>query len=93
MFDSDHVDLRRVTRPDRGERYPKDSEKRLSLRRELATMYEAGDSVRAICKATGRSYGFVHKLLVESGVDFRPRGGKVNAGLFANPQTSKEARS
>lgn len=43
--------------------------------RRLAAAYRKGQSVRALAAAEGMSYGYVHRLLVESGVSFRPRGG------------------
>lgn len=48
-------------------------------RRELTAYvtveYEKGQSIRDIASTIGRSYGFVHRLLAEAGVDFRTRGG------------------
>lgn len=48
-------------------------------RRELTAYvtaeYEKGRSIRDIASTIGRSYGFVHRLLAEAGVDFRTRGG------------------
>ena len=32
-------------------------------------------SIRALAASTGRSYGFVHRVLTESGVQLRQRGG------------------
>ncbi len=50
-----------------------------SAREQLATdlknKYEAGESIRALAQETGRSYGFVHRMLSESGVTLRGRGG------------------
>lgn len=37
--------------------------------------YLNGASIRSIAKAAGRSYGFVHRVLIESGVSMRERGG------------------
>lgn len=37
--------------------------------------YEDGHSIRAIAEASGRSYGFVHRILAEAGVQLRKRGG------------------
>jgi hypothetical protein len=48
---------------------------REKLAGELKTRYESGDSIRALAAATGRSYGFVHRVLTESGVSLRGRGG------------------
>ncbi len=39
--------------------------------------YDGGDSIRDIAAATGRSYGFVHRVLVECGAPLRSRGGAV----------------
>ncbi|MFE5550207.1 helix-turn-helix domain-containing protein [Streptomyces sp. NPDC056534] len=40
----------------------------------LRAKYEAGASIRALAGATHRSYGAVHKLLLEAGATLRPRG-------------------
>jgi hypothetical protein len=48
---------------------------RVSWQKDLKTQYEKGASVRALAEATGRSYGFVHRVLGEAGVVMRPRGG------------------
>lgn len=42
---------------------------------DLLQRYEAGSSIRQICEQTGYSIGRVRRLLVESGVEFRSRGG------------------
>jgi hypothetical protein len=49
--------------------------KRAELATELGQRYSAGESIRAIAEDTGRSFGFVHGLVKESGVDLRSRGG------------------
>ena len=41
----------------------------------LVRRYEAGESIRSIAGELGRSYGFVHGVLVEAGVTLRGRGG------------------
>lgn len=46
---------------------------------DLKTRYEAGASIRALAEETGRSYGGVHRLLADAGVQFRSRGGIVRA--------------
>lgn len=48
--------------------------KRDQLAADLVRRYEAGESIRALAEATGRSYGFIHRILTESGVEFRSRG-------------------
>jgi predicted transcriptional regulator len=45
------------------------------LAAELRKKYEGGASIRALAEATGRSYGFVHRMLSESGATLRGRGG------------------
>lgn len=50
-------------------------EDRDKLSEELREKYLAGASIRALASETGRSYGFVHRLLVDGGVKLRSRGG------------------
>ena len=45
------------------------------LANELKKKYEAGQSIRLLAQASGRSYGFVHRILSESGATLRGRGG------------------
>jgi predicted transcriptional regulator len=54
----------RVTGPDRSK-----------LATSLAGRYEAGESIRSLAAGTGRSYGFIHRILTEMGVTLRSRGG------------------
>jgi Helix-turn-helix domain len=48
---------------------------RTRLAGDLKKRYDAGESIRALASATGRSYGFVHRILTEHGVSLRGRGG------------------
>lgn len=48
---------------------------RAKLAADLKKAYESGVSIRALAASTGRSYGFVHGLLIESGASLRSRGG------------------
>ena len=48
---------------------------RSKLAGELKKKYTSGSSIRALAEETGRSYGFVHRMLSESGVSLRGRGG------------------
>jgi hypothetical protein len=48
---------------------------RTSLTDQLRKKYEGGSSIRALAEETGRSYGFVHRILTESGATLRGRGG------------------
>lgn len=44
------------------------------LRADIAARYNEGASIRSLIRlAGGRSYGFVHRLLAEAEVEFRPR--------------------
>jgi len=45
------------------------------LAADLRRKYDGGESIRALAQSTGRSYGFVHRILSESGVSLRGRGG------------------
>lgn len=48
---------------------------RSKLAGELKKKYTQGSSIRALAEETGRSYGFVHRILTESEVKLRGRGG------------------
>jgi uncharacterized protein (DUF1778 family) len=64
---------------------------REALAAELARRHAAGESIRALAASTGRSYGFVHRALSESGAvgrGRRPRrGGRTDRlGLRASEE-------
>ncbi len=48
---------------------------RAKLAADLRKRYDAGESIRSLAASTGRSYGFVHRILTENGVSLRGRGG------------------
>lgn len=48
---------------------------RTTLGLDLRAKYESGASIRELAEASGKSYGFVHRLLGESGASMRGRGG------------------
>ncbi len=48
---------------------------RNKLAADLKRKYSSGRSIRELASETGRSYGFVHRILSESGVSLRGRGG------------------
>jgi helix-turn-helix protein len=48
---------------------------RVKLAADLKKRYDSGESIRALAATTGRSYGFVHRILTENGVSLRGRGG------------------
>ena len=45
------------------------------LSSDLRKKYESGQSIRLLAESSGRSYGFVHRILSESGTTLRGRGG------------------
>ena len=55
---------RRITGAERG-----------ALSDEVRRQYESGRSIRDLAADTGRSYGFIHRVLKESGATLRGRGG------------------
>lgn len=59
---------RRVTGPERDK-----------LAAELKKQYTGGASIRELAAGTGRSYGFIHRVLSESGVALRGRGGATRS--------------
>jgi predicted transcriptional regulator len=50
---------------------------RAELAAELGARYDSGASIRELAEQTGRSYGFVHRLLVDADVTLRGRGGNT----------------
>lgn len=48
---------------------------REALLHELRHAYEKGASIRSLVATTGRSYGSIHSMLLESGTTMRSRGG------------------
>ena len=62
----------RVTGPDRSK-----------LATDLSKRYGAGESIRSLASSTGRSYGFIHRILTEIGVTLRSRGGAPKRSAVA----------
>jgi hypothetical protein len=52
---------------------------RTKLANEVTKQYTKGRSIRELASAHNRSYGFVHRLLAESGVTLRGRGGATRS--------------
>ncbi len=46
-----------------------------TLSQQFKKKYEGGSSIRALAEESGRSYGFVHRILSESEATLRGRGG------------------
>jgi hypothetical protein len=70
----------RVTGPDRSK-----------LATDLKKRYDSGESIRALAHATGRSYGFIHRLLTEADVKLRGRGGATRGGARGKVMASRLA--
>lgn len=49
---------------------------RAALTAKIKRQYVKGEGIRALAADYGRSYGFIHALLVEAEVAIRPRGGR-----------------
>ena len=62
-----------MTQMSKGQRVT--GEERESMAADLAQRYQSGESIRDLAQSTGRSYGFVHRMLTESGTTLRGRGG------------------
>jgi Helix-turn-helix domain len=45
------------------------------LAKDMKRKYESGKSIRELAAETSRSYGFVHRILSDGGVELRGRGG------------------
>ncbi|WP_207931320.1 helix-turn-helix domain-containing protein [Streptomyces sp. 8K308] len=56
---------------------------REQLAADLKRKYESGASIRALAEETGRSYGFVHRMLSEADVTLRGRGGATRGKKVA----------
>ncbi|MFI7042605.1 helix-turn-helix domain-containing protein [Microbispora rosea] len=49
------------------------------LAADLKKSYEAGATIRDLIRDTGRSYGFIHDVLVQAGATLRKRGGDTRS--------------
>ena len=65
---------------------------RAKLASDLKKRYDAGESIRSLAAATGRSYGFVHRILTENGVSLRGRGGATRGKARARRGGDGDAR-
>jgi predicted transcriptional regulator len=52
---------------------------RNKLASDLRKQYDKGKSIRELAASHGRSYGFVHRVLSESGTTLRGRGGATRS--------------
>jgi hypothetical protein len=67
------ADANRATAIRKGARITGSARDKLTA--DLRKKYEKGQSIRSLADGTGRSYGFVHRLLVDAEVPLRGRGG------------------
>ena len=75
-----------ATKLPKGSRITGDGRKDLAS--SLVERYNRGESIRSLADDIGRSYGFVHGVLSESGVTMRSRGGATRG---AAAQARREA--
>ena len=61
------------------------------LSSQYAKRYAAGESIRKIAEDAGRSFGFVHGVLKESGVQLRGRGGATRGTRKTTSSAGKKA--
>ena len=64
-------------------------EARDDLASDLVRRYEKGASIRELAESTGRSYGFVHRLLTDAGANLRGRGGATRRKGAAAAKSAK----
>lgn len=55
--------------------------------KSVAGVYRKGASIRTLARKTGKSYGTVHNMLVETGTKRRSRGGPNHRGKGKHQQT------
>jgi predicted transcriptional regulator len=60
---------------------------RTKLASELKKSYDKGTSIRELADKHGRSYGFVHRVLSESGATLRGRGGATRTKTASSTKT------
>ena len=62
---------------------------RNKLAGDLKKAYDKGKSIRELAESHGRSYGFVHRVLSESGVTLRGRGGATRTKAASGKAKAK----
>jgi Helix-turn-helix domain len=65
---------------------------RSRLGTQLGKRYDSGESIRSLAASTGRSYGFVHRLLTETGVELRRRGGATKSRTGRSPSRGRKVK-
>src|ERR1700759_529673 len=64
---------------------------RTKLATDLRKAYDKGKSIRELADSHGRSYGFVHRVLSESGVTLRGRGGATRTKAQGRERWTRSA--
>jgi hypothetical protein len=62
---------------------------RAQMASDLKSRYDAGESIRDLAISTGRSYGFIHRILTEYGVVLRGRGGATRSRGLRGPSADE----
>ena len=65
---------------------------RTKLATDLKKAYDKGKSIRELADSHGRSYGFVHRVLSESGVTLRGRGGATRTKTASKAKATAKAK-
>lgn len=63
---------------------------RETLGKELRKRYEKGASIRSLAQHVGRSYGYVHDLLIDAGTTLRPKGGNTHPKYDGTTQSDRD---
>ncbi|EHR48462.1 hypothetical protein SacmaDRAFT_0147 [Saccharomonospora marina XMU15] len=79
-----------VTKVEKGKRVTGSARTRMGA--DLKKKYEKGASIRTLARLTGRSYGLVHRILSESGVQLRARGGGPHRRRSQPTRTARSSR-
>lgn len=70
---------------------PITGQSRRCLSTALRRAYDQGVPIRPLADVCGRSYGFVHALLIEAGADLSPRGGSRGQGTGQHSEQADAA--
>jgi predicted transcriptional regulator len=65
---------------------------RSKLADDLKKRYDKGASIRELADSSGRSYGFIHRVLAESGVTLRGRGGATRSKVAMGAKVAAAAK-
>jgi hypothetical protein len=86
-FERTPIKAARKATPSAAKKTAADAERAAQVK-DFARRYTSGESIKDIASSSGRSYSTVHKMLVDSGVQLRPRG--AGTAKKAAPKPSAE---